>query len=226
MSRFFFFFSSRRRHTRCGRDWSSDVCSSDLPGIRERTRPTLGNHDYGNGSNTGEGYFDYFNGVGNFSGPAGDRDKGYYSYDVGSYWHVVVLNSECGIDATCSMTAQGTWLRSDLAANASKNVLAMYHRPRWTSGPTRPGDTRQQALWQALYDHGAELVLSGHDHDYERFAPQNASGQADASFGVREIVVGTGGASLSSFGTVAANSEVRNSSTFGVLKLTLHQSSY
>src|SRR6266498_5603908 len=111
MSRFFFFFSSRRRHTRCGRDWSSDVCSSDLPGIRERTRPALGNHDYGNGSNTGDGYFDYFNGVGNFTGPAGDRDKGYYSYDVGAYWHVVVLNSECYyFTSECSASVQEQWL--------------------------------------------------------------------------------------------------------------------
>src|SRR5204863_673578 len=112
--------------------------------------------------------------------------------------------SECGIDAACTMTSEEQWLRADLGANPSRNVLAMFHRPRWTSGPTRPGDARQQPLWQTLYDYGAELVLSGHDHDYERFAPQNASGQADPSFGVREIVVGTGGAALSGFGTTAA----------------------
>jgi fibronectin type 3 domain-containing protein len=195
-------------------------------GIKPRTRPAAGNHDYGNGNNNGEGYFDYFNGAGNFTGPAGDRDKGYYSYDVGDYWHVVVLNSECGIDASCSMTSQEAWLRDDLAANDSKNVIGMLHRPRWTSGPTRPGDARQQPLWEALYDYGADLVLAGHDHDYERFAPQNANGQLDTTYGVREIIVGTGGASLSGFGTVAANSEVRNNNTWGVLKLTLHQSSY
>ena len=197
------------------------------PGIKSRTRPTIGNHDYGNNSNDGGGYFDYFNGAGNFSGPAGDRDKGYYSYDVGDYWHVVVLNSECYFYPTrCSASTQEQWLRSDLAANSSKNVIAMWHRPRWSSGPSRPGITTLQPLWQTLYDYGAELLLVGHDHQYERFAPQNAGGQADAAHGVREIIVGTGGAEFSSLGTTAANSEVRNNVTNGVLKLRLHQSSY
>ncbi|MFL6005040.1 MAG: LamG-like jellyroll fold domain-containing protein [Gaiellaceae bacterium] len=198
------------------------------PGIRSRTRPTIGNHDYGNGSNTGGGYFDYFNGVGNFSGPAGDRDKAYYSYDVGLYWHVVVLNSECYFPAiaTCSTSAQEQWLQSDLAANTSKNVIAMWHRPRWSSGASRPGVSILQPLWQTLYDYGAELVLAGHDHHYERFAPQNATGQADAAHGVREIIVGTGGAEFTSVGTAVTNSEARNAVTFGVLKLRLHQSSY
>jgi fibronectin type 3 domain-containing protein len=194
--------------------------------FKARTRPTPGNHDYGNGSNSGEGYFDYFNGSGNFTGRAGDRDKGYYGYDVGAHWHVVTLNSECGIDAACTMSAQVDWLRGDLAANSSRNVIGIFHRPRWTSGATRPGDTRQQALWQTLYEYGAEVVLSGHDHHYERFAPQDGSGQADANFGVREFVVGTGGAAFTTLGTAAANSQVRNNTTYGVLKLTLHASSY
>src|SRR5215211_1234746 len=197
------------------------------PGIKPRTRPVAGNHEYGNGANSGDGYFDYFNGIGSFTGPAGDRDKGYYSYDIDNYWHVVVPNTECGIDAACSMAAQVDWLRADLAANRSKNVIATWHRPRWTSGATRPGDTRQQALWQAVYEYGAELVLVGHDHHYERFAPQNASGQADPVYGVREIIVGTGGASFTGAGSTAvANSEVRNGNTYGVLKLRLHPSSY
>src|SRR5215211_6171073 len=197
------------------------------PGIKPRTHPVAGNHEYGNGANNGGGYFDYFNGIGSFTGPAGDRDKGYYSYDIGDYWHVVVPNTECGIDAACSMAAQVDWLRADLAANRSKNVIATWHRPRWTSGATRPGDTRQQGLWQAVYEYGAELVLVGHDHHYERFAPQNASGQADPAYGVREIIVGTGGASFTGAGSTAvANSEVRNGNTYGVLKLRLHQSSY
>src|SRR5215213_7595221 len=180
------------------------------PGIKPRTHPVAGNHEYGNGANNGDGYFDYFNGIGSFTGPAGDRDKGYYSYNIGDNWHVVVPNSECGIDAACSMADQVDWLRADLAANRSKNVIATWHRPRWTSGATRPGDTRQQALWQAVYEYGVELVLVGHDHHYERFAPQNANGQADPIAGVREFIVGTGGASFTGAGSTAvANSEVR-----------------
>jgi fibronectin type 3 domain-containing protein len=196
------------------------------PGIKSRTRPVVGNHDYGNGSNNGDGYFDYFNGVGNFTGPAGDRDKAYYSYDIGNYWHIVALNTECGIDASCSLTTEEQWLRGDLAANASKNVIALWHRPRWSSGPTRPGDSRFQGLWQDLYNYGVELLLVGHDHQYERFAPQNAGGQLDTPHGVREIIVGTGGAALSSVGAPVANSQVLNNTTWGVLKLTLHQSSF
>jgi len=193
---------------------------------KSRTRPTPGNHDYGNGTNNGGGYFDYYNGTGNFTGPAGDRDKGYYSYDIGDYWHVVVLNTECGIDASCSLASQEQWLRSDLTANASKNVIALWHRPRWSSGPTRPGDSRFQGLWQDLYDHGVELLLVGHDHQYERFAPQNGSGQLDTTHGVREIIVGTGGDDLSGVGAPVANSQVLNNVTWGVLKLTLHRSSF
>ena len=195
--------------------------------IKDRTRPVVGNHDYGNGSSNGSGYFDYFNGAGNQTGAAGDRALGYYSYDIGAYWHVVALNTECGIDAACVMATQVDWLRTDLASNTAKNVIAIWHRPRWSSGASQPGDIRQQPLWQAVYDYGAELVLVGHDHHYERFAPQNGSGQADAAHGVREIIVGTGGASFTSAGsTAAANSEIRNGSTFGVLKLRLHQTSY
>jgi hypothetical protein len=196
------------------------------PGIKSRTRPVVGNHDYANGGNTGGGYFDYFNGSGNFTGPAGDRDKGYYSYNVGDYWHIVALNTECGIDASCSLATEQQWLRSDLAANTSKNVIALWHRPRWTSGANRPGDSRFQGLWQALYDYGVELLLVGHDHQYERFAPQNASGQLDTAHGVREIIVGTGGASFTSVGAPVANSQVLNNKTWGVLKLTLHRSSF
>jgi hypothetical protein len=190
--------------------------------IKSRTRPVAGNHDYGDGSNNGNGYFDYFNGAGNFTGPAGDRDKGYYSYDVGAYWHVVALNSECGIDASCSASSEESWLRSDLAANASKNVIAMWHRPRWG----RPGNAGLQPLWQDLYAYGVELLLCGHDHDYERFAPQNALGQRDDAHGVREIVVGTGGETLDAVGGPLPNTQALNNTTWGVVKLTLHRSSF
>jgi fibronectin type 3 domain-containing protein len=195
--------------------------------FKDRTRTAPGNHDFG-GDDTGDGagYFDYFNGAGNFTGPAGDRDKGYYSYDVGDYWHVVSLNSECGLVSWCTLAAEEQWLRSDLAGNRSKNVIAILHRPRWSSGASSPGQSRLQPLWRALFDYGVELLLDGHDHHYERFAPQNADGQLDTPHGVREIIVGTGGAKLSGVGTPVANSEVRNASTWGVLKLTLHPSSF
>jgi fibronectin type 3 domain-containing protein len=195
--------------------------------FKDRTRTAPGNHDFGgDDSGSGAGYFDYFNGAGNVTGPAGDRDKGYYSYDIGDYWHVVSLNSECGLVSWCTLTAEEQWLRADLAANRSKNVIAILHRPRWSSGASSPGVSRLQPLWQALYDYGVELVLDGHDHHYERFAPQNASGQLDTAHGVREIIVGTGGAAHSGVGTPVANSQLTNASTWGVLKLTLHQSSF
>ena len=191
------------------------------PAIKSRTRPTIGNHDYGNGCNDGGGYFDYFNGAGNFSGPAGDRDKGYYSYDVGDYWHVVVLNSECYFyhRRAAARRRRSPWLRTRPRRERLEERHRDVHRPRWSSGPSRPGIATLQPLWQTLYDYGAELLLAGHDHHYERFAPQNAGGQADPRIGVREIIVGTGGAEFSSLGTTAANSEVRNNVTNGVLKL-------
>src|SRR4029078_13500076 len=142
-------------------------------------------------------------------------------------WHVVVLNSECGNTGVgCSAgSPQETWLRSDLAANLTKNVIAMIHRPRYSSGASG-GNTALAPLWQAFYDYGVELVLSGHDHDYERFAPMNASGAADPTTGVTEIVVGNGGVNETGQTSVKPNSLVRDFTTFGVLKLTLHPASY
>jgi len=205
----------------------TDCYEESWGAFKDRTRTAPGNHDFGgDDTGTGAGYFDYFNGAGNFTGPAGDRDKGYYSYNIGDYWHVVALNSECGLVGWCSLADEEQWLRSDLAANRSKNVIAILHKPRWSSGASSPGQSRLQGLWQALYDYGVELLLDGHDHHYERFAPQNADGQLDTAHGVREIIVGTGGAKFSGVGTPVANSEVRNASTWGVLKLTLHPSSF
>jgi hypothetical protein len=191
---------------------------------KARTMPVSGNHEYE--TEGASGYYDYFNGVGQFTGPAGDRDKGYYSYDAGDWWHVVVLNSECAQVGGCNAgSPQETWLRADLAAHSSKNVIAMWHKPRFSSGP-HGDEVLVQPLWQALYDYGAELVLSGHEHDYERFAPQTATGTLDNTSGIVEIVAGTGGASHYGFGTPKPNSLVRNGSTYGVLKLTLHETSY
>ncbi len=187
-------------------------------GFKARTRPAAGNHDYGNGATPGATpYFDYFNGVGNQTGPAGDRALGYYSYNIGSgpsTWHVVVLNSECEpgtgywLPGGCAAgSAQDLWLKNDLATAPTNNIIAIWHKPRWASAGNH---THMQALWQDLYDGGADILLGGHWHNYERLAPMDASGAADASFGVRQFVVGTGGASLSGFGTILPTSEVRD----------------
>jgi hypothetical protein len=179
---------------------------------KNRTRPAPGNHDYHTPG--AAGYFDYFGAA------AGDRSKGYYSYNLGA-WHLIALNSE--IDHSAG-SAQEQWLRTDLAAHSNVCTLAYWHSPRFSSGQ-HGNDNDSQALWQALYDYRADVVLNGHDHTYERFAPQNPNGQAD-SRGIREFVVGTGGAGLYPFPTIQPNSEKRNNTVYGVLKLTLHASSY
>ena len=185
---------------------------------RDRTRPVLGNHDYRTAFATG--YFDYFGAA------AGDRTKGYYSYDVGT-WHVVVVNSNCAQVGGCKKgSAQVEWLREDLAAHPAPCTLAMWHHPRFSSGREHGDDPAMRDIWQVLYDARAELVLSGHDHDYERFAPMDAAGRVDRERGVRQIVAGTGGRELYPWAATRAGSEVKNNETFGVLKLTLHPGSY
>jgi calcineurin-like phosphoesterase family protein len=179
---------------------------------KSRTRPVPGNHDYHTPG--AAGYFDYFGAA------AGDRSKGYYSYDLGA-WHIIAMNSE--IDQMAG-SAQEQWLRTDLASHSNVCTLAYWHAPRFSSGQ-HGNNTDLQALWQALYEYRADVVLNGHDHSYERFAPQNPDGQADAS-GIREFVVGTGGIGLYLFQTIEPNSQVRNDTTHGVLKLTLHATSY
>jgi hypothetical protein len=187
---------------------------------KDRTRPAAGNHDY---HVTGAaGYYTYF---GSAASPldtnCASNCKGYYSYDLGA-WHIIALNSEISYGAG---SEQEQWLRADLAANQSTCTLAYWHKPRFSSGQ-HGNNTGSQAVWQALYDYGADVVLNGHDHLYERFAPQNPSAQSDPTRGIREFVVGTGGASLYSFPTIQPNSEVRENTTWGVLKLTLHATSY
>jgi len=179
---------------------------------KARTRPAPGNHDYN--TSGAAPYYSYF---GDNAGPAG---RGYYSYDLGA-WHIVSLNSEIDAGAT---SAQAQWLRDDLAAHPTTCTLAYWHKPVFSSG--EHGNLSQmQAIWQILIQVGADVVVNGHDHDYERFAPQDANGKATPN-GIREFVAGTGGRSLRGFGSTKPNSEVRNSSSFGVLKLTLHASSY
>ena len=191
---------------------------------KARTKPAAGNHEYDTAN--AAPYFAYFGSV------AGDPSEGWYSFDV-SGWHVVVLNSNCAIlgngtaSAGCGANSpQVTWLHNDLAASNASCTIAIVHHPRFTSKRTTP-DGPYATLWTELYNAGAEIVINGHQHLYERFAPQTPAGTADSSFGIREFVVGTGGTGLNTFGTfVMANSEVRRDDTHGVLKLTLHSSSY
>jgi hypothetical protein len=185
-----------------------------------RTKPAPGNHDYYTTNATG--YFGYFGAA------AGDPTKGYYSYDLGA-WHVIVINSnnDCAVIACSAGSAQEQWLRADLAANAAACTLAYWHHPRFSSGSSHGNNTTMQPVWQALYDYGADVVLSGHEHNYERFAKQSPAGVADSAYGIREFVVGTGGKSHYGFAaSPQPNSEVQNSTTYGVLKLTLHPSGY
>ena len=187
---------------------------------KDRSRPAPGNHDYHTAG--AAGYYTYF---GADASPLDtnctSNCQGYYTYDLGA-WHIIALNSEIAHNAG---SAQEQWLRADLAAHQSRCTLAYWHKPRFSSGK-RGNNASVQPFWQALYDYEADVVLNGHDHTYERFAPQNPTGQADPSRGIREFVVGTGGASLYSFPTIRPNSEARNNTTWGVLKLTLHPTSY
>jgi acid phosphatase type 7 len=191
--------------------------------VKAITHPAVGNHEYH--TPNASGYFDYFNGVGVQTGRAGARNKGYYSFNIGD-WHVVALNSNCSQIGGCGAgSPQETWLRQDLAANPASCTLAYWHHPRFSSG--EHGDTpAMQPIWQALYDANTDVALAGHDHGYERFAPQNPAGGADGARGIREFVVGTGGKSHYAFPTTRPNSELRESSTYGVLELALHAHSY
>jgi acid phosphatase type 7 len=178
--------------------------------------PSVGNHEYHTPG--AAGYFDYFGAA------AGPRDKGYYSFDLGA-WHLVALNSNCPEIGGCEEgSAQELWLRADLAASSSSCTLAYWHHPLFSSG-LHGSNPRMAAIWQTLYDDGVDVVLSGHDHNYQRFAPQTADGVADAQ-GPREFVVGTGGRSLYPTGPPIANQEAQGQDTFGVLELTLHPTSY
>jgi hypothetical protein len=187
--------------------------------VKSISRPVIGNHD-----GSGTGYFNYFNGTGAANGPAGPRGRGYYSYDVGA-WHIVALNSNCARVSCGAGSIQEKWLRADLAAHPSACTLAYWHHPRYSSGHDG-SHTTLSAFWKALHEAGAEIVLSGHSHDYERFAAKDGAGKLSPT-GIRQFVVGTGGAFMTGLGTTnVSGSEVRQNSTFGVLKLTLHASSY
>jgi hypothetical protein len=185
--------------------------------VKRSTRPSPGNHEYG--TRSAAGYFRYFGRA------AGPRGRGYYSFDVGA-WHLVSLNSNCSEAGGCGAgSPQVRWLRRDLAAHPARCTLAYWHHPRFSSGP-HGSDPSVAGLWQTLYRQDADVVLVGHDHDYERFAPLDGNGAPDPRRGVRELVVGTGGRSHYGFQSLARGSQLRNSTTFGVLALTLKPSAY
>ena len=188
---------------------------------KARTRPAIGNHEYD--IPAAAAYFDYFGAA------AGARGKGWYSYDLAS-WHIVVLNGECANVGCAAGSEQERWLRADLARSATSCTLAYWHTPRFSSGKNGTLDPVPSAalgdVWRALYAAGVDVVLNGHDHDYERFAPQTPEGLRDDARGIREFVVGTGGSGLSDFLAVLPTSEVRESQTYGVLRLTLRVGGY
>jgi hypothetical protein len=180
---------------------------------KSRTRPSPGNHDYR--TDQARPYFEYF---GAQAGPPG---RGYYSYDLGA-WHVLSLNSNLEGSAE---EEQEKWLREDLSASPSACSLAYWHHPLFSSGP-HGNNPHMKNVWKILEEFDADVILAGHDHDYERFAPQNAEGKADAQ-GIREFVVGTGGAKLYEFRpSLLPTSERHKDAVWGVLKLTLHPGSY
>jgi hypothetical protein len=164
------------------------------PALRAITRPVPGNHEYDQGRSDATGYFDYFNGPGRDNGPAGERRKGYYSFDLGT-WHLVALNTSNG----CRRVPCGpgsdmhTWLLADLAASKKRCVLAFWHHPRFQIG-NHPDNRAVAPLWDALYDAGADVVLNGHDHNFQALARLDKNGTLDPERGMRSFVVGTGGA--------------------------------
>jgi 3',5'-cyclic AMP phosphodiesterase CpdA len=178
--------------------------------FKARTYPAPGNHEYYTAG--AAPYFDYF---------GARAARGHYSFELGS-WHVVSLDSNL---PPAGLAVQLDWLRADLAQHPARCTLAFWHHPLYSSGGHGSVPT-MRAAWQVLADAGAELVLSGHDHDYERFAPQDADGRLDAARGLRQFVVGTGGAYPAPFLFTAAHSEVRDSSRQGVLRLRLRDGGY
>jgi hypothetical protein len=204
---------------------SNFLASYDLSwGVYQaKTHPAIGNHE-GTSSDSGVGYCSYFGAAAHCNASGNQDGAGYYSYDLGS-WHVIVLNSNCTVAGGCGTDSpQYNWLVSDLAASTAACTMAVWHQPRFSSG-NHGSDTSFTPFWQALIDANAEIVLNGHDHDYERFAPQDANGMASVS-GLTEFVVGTGGKNHYAFSTPIANSLVRNSDTYGVASFTLHPSGW
>ncbi|HEV1992834.1 MAG TPA: metallophosphoesterase [Candidatus Acidoferrum sp.] len=190
--------------------------------FKDRTKPALGNHEYV--EPTASGYFRYW------GAQAGPQGKGYYSYDLGD-WHIVVMNTNCdakNLGGCGGGSPQETWLKEDIAKHPNACILAYGHHALFSSGIFKNHAVHPELkqLWQDLYAAHADLVLAGHEHSYERFAPQEPEGNADPAHGIREIVAGTGGRSLDLLGFATPNSEIREWDTYGVLKLTLSPGKY
>ncbi len=186
--------------------------------VKSRTRPAPGNHEFHAAG--AAPYFDYFGAA------AGDPKTGYYNYELGT-WHIVVLNSECEDVGGCEAgSPQEKWLRADLAVHPAACTLAYWHKPLFSSGSAHGNDPTVKPFWQALYEAKADIVIAGHDHDYERFAPQTPDAAADPARGIREFVAGTGGKNHRPFVEPKPNSELRDATAFGVLKLTLKPGAY
>jgi hypothetical protein len=185
--------------------------------VKAITHPAPGNHEYGTPG--ASGYFRYFGAA------AGRPANGYYSFQIGT-WHLVSLNSNCSAIGGCGTgSPEERWLRADLTSHPARCTLAVWHHPRFSSG-VHGDNAVTSALWQDLSAAHADLVLTGHDHDYERFAPLDPNGRVDGSRGIREFVVGTGGRSHSGFLLIRPGSQARNSTTFGILALTLRPTGY
>lgn len=187
--------------------------------FKGRTLPAAGNHEYRR-SLKAEGYYRYF-------GRAARPPDGYYSYDI-ARWHVVVLNSTCYLVGGCGPASpQAKWLRADLDRSRARCTLAVWHHPRFSSGTRHGSNTLMSAMWRILQAKGAEVVLSSHEHNYERFAPQREDGTLDRARGLREFVAGTGGARPYPFsGKPLANSQSRGENVTGVLRLELLPDGY
>jgi hypothetical protein len=194
--------------------------------VKSITHPVPGNHEYQttggtdcDPTGTATGYFSYFGSA------AGLPTEGYYSYDVGA-WHLIALNSNCAAVGGCGQgSPQEQWLRADLQSHSNVCTLAYWHHPRFTSGLIGD-DSDVAAFWQDLQTAGADVVLNGHAHGYERFAPQDGAENYDPVQGLREFVNGSGGDDFQAFATGKRLSESRQADTFGVLTLTLHSTGY
>lgn len=186
--------------------------------FKSRVRPAIGNHDWT--TKNADGYFGYWGAA------AGPVNEGWYSYDVGT-WHVVVLSSYCGEVGGCGLgSPQVAWLKQDLAAHPAQCTLAYWHHPYFTSSPQPGTSGNTSGFWTTLYHYGADVVVNAHVREYERFAPQDPSGNADPANGMREFVVGTGGGDLIGYSSRATNSEAIEDTAWGVLELTLHPGTY
>ncbi|MEY4730507.1 MAG: hypothetical protein RL020_1665 [Pseudomonadota bacterium] len=192
----------------------SDCYAPTWGRFKEKTFPAPGNHDYN--TPMASGYYDYF------GARAGPARRGYYSFDVAG-WHVISLNSNIADD---NGMEQIKWLREDLAANKSQCTIAYWHHPLFTSG-LRGNNRMMKSAWKILHEANADIVLTAHDHHYERFAPQDAEGRADGARGLTEFLVGSGGANLSTIvDPPRQNSEAQIIGTFGILRLDLQEGQY